>query len=218
MIGTHSARMAAFGTASPAPQMPQAGRPLGTIPNPPATQPADSPDQLQRNIYQLPEKYRFPLLNLLDRLKGQTSRGLGEVCDLMNYAGRRLSRNLADQPLHYAQKRAVEILDELIRQAEQCEKQQQQACAAAAAAAGATGQSGRPVGGTPQSPALQSILPADQPDPGPLQPTPPARPGEAWGQMRPEERQRILQSLQQHFPTRYRQLGEPDYRQRAREP
>jgi hypothetical protein len=151
---------------------------------------------------------------MLAELKARNPRSLGEVSDLMTFAGRRLTRLLTDQPVRDAQKRAVDLLAELIRQAEQREKQQQQA----SAGGGGSGRGGQRPGGTPQSPAQQSMLPGGPSETGPLQPTPNARPGEAWGRMRPEERQRILQSLQQRFPSRYRQLVEQYYRQLAKEP
>jgi predicted Fe-S protein YdhL (DUF1289 family) len=44
-----------------------------------------------------------------------------------------------------------------------------------------------------------------------------ARPGEEWGKMRPEERERVMQALRQSFPSRYRQLVEQYYRELAKQ-
>lgn len=45
-----------------------------------------------------------------------------------------------------------------------------------------------------------------------------ARPGQAWGAMKPAERERIIQLLKDRFPDRYRRLVEQYYRELAKEP
>jgi hypothetical protein len=44
------------------------------------------------------------------------------------------------------------------------------------------------------------------------------KPGEVWGQMQPEQRERVLQALKSSFPDRYRQLVEQYYQELAEEP
>jgi hypothetical protein len=132
----------------------------------------------------------------------------------MVYAGRRLNRGLADQPVRQSQKRAVDLLNQLVEEAEQREKQQQQQ---SGSPSGGKGGSGQRMGNAPISPARQSMLPGGSGAKGELDSRPAVRPGEMWGQMRPEDRQRILQSLREGFPSRYRQLVEQYYRQLAKE-
>ncbi len=170
-------------------------------------------EQFERRHPNAPEKYRLPVRQMLAELHARRPESLGEVSDLMIYAGRRLGRGLADQPVRDSQKRAIELLDQLIEEAEQREKQQQ----SSAQAGGQGGGSGRRMGNTPLSPARQSMLPTGPGRKGELDSRPAARPGEMWGRMRPEERQRILQSIRESFPSRYRQLVEQYYRQLAKE-
>ena len=170
-------------------------------------------ERFERGHPDAPEKYRLPAGQMLVELKARRPGSLGEVSDLMVYAGRRLNRGLADPPVRGAQQRAIELLSQLIKEAEQREKQ-----ASAAGSGSSSGRGGIAPGGTPRTPAQQSMLPAGPGQKGELNRSPAARPGEMWGQMRPEDRQRILQSLRESFPSRYRQLVEQYYRQLAKEP
>jgi tetratricopeptide (TPR) repeat protein len=169
-------------------------------------------ERFERDHPDAPDKYRLPARQMLAELKARRPGSLGEVSDLMVYAGRRLNRGLADPPVRDAQQRAVDLLGQLIKEAQQREKQ------ASAAGGSGSGRGGFGLGGTPRMPAQQSMLPAGPGRKGELNRSPAARPGEMWGQMRPEERQRILQSLRESFPSRYRQLVEQYYRQLAKEP
>ena len=170
-------------------------------------------ERFERDHPDAPDKYRLPAGQMLAELKARRPGSLGEVSDLMVYAGRRLNRGLADPPVRGAQRRAIELLSQLIKEAEQREKQ-----ASAAGSGSSSGRGGIAPGGTPRTPAQQSMLPAGPGQKGELNRSPAARPGEMWGQMRPEDRQRILQSLRESFPSRYRQLVEQYYRQLAKEP
>ncbi|HSA25757.1 MAG TPA: hypothetical protein P5159_04450 [Phycisphaerae bacterium] len=171
---------------------------------------------LQRFELQHPgaaDKYRLPARQMLQELSVRRPEGLGDVSDLMTYASRRLAKGNAGQPVRDKQQRAVELLDKLIQDAEEQEKQQQQQ----QRAKGGKGGQGGKAEGTPVAPAGDSMLPSGEGGKGPLHRRATARPGEQWGQMRPEERQRILQSLRESFPSRYRQLVEQYYRQLAKE-
>ncbi len=170
-------------------------------------------EQFERRHPNAPDKYRLPARQMLAELHARRPESLGEVSDLMVYAGRRLGRGLADKPVRDSQKRAIELLDQLIEEAEHREKQQQ----SSAQASGKGGGGGQRMGNTPLTPARQSMLPTGQGRKGELDSRPAARPGEMWGRMRPEERQRILQSIRESFPSRYRQLVEQYYRQLAKE-
>lgn len=160
-----------------------------------------------------PDKFRLPARQMRQELSARRPDGLGDVSDLMTYAGRRLARGNAGQPVREKQQRAVELLEKLIQDTEQQEKEQQRQ---QQAKGGKSGQGGK-AQGNPQAPASDSMLPSGEGGKGPLNRRAIARPGEQWGQMRPEERQRILQSLRESFPSRYRQLVEQYYRQLAKE-
>jgi len=74
----------------------------------------------------------------------------------------------------------------------------------------------RVASGNPVTPAQQSTAAPRAGGPGELR-SDTARPGEAWGNMPPEERERILQSIGKDFPSQYRQLVEQYYNQLAKE-
>ncbi len=65
--------------------------------------------------------------------------------------------------------------------------------------------------------AAQSTTPAGEATTGQLHDAPRAAPGDVWGQMKPQERARILQVLQENFPSRYRELVEQYYSHLAKE-
>ena len=62
-----------------------------------------------------------------------------------------------------------------------------------------------------------TALPGGPGNLGPLDRAANAKPGEEWGKMRPEDREKILQSLRRSFPSRYRDLVEQYYKQLAKE-
>ena len=145
---------------------------------------------------------------------------LVEVADLMAQAGRDLDTGQTGAQTRRRQHRAVDMLDALIRAAEEqqggrpqpgaCQQCQGRGCPACSA--GRVQASGRP-----QGPAQSSGVVRGSAQAGPLRQAAEARPGEMWGRMRPEERDRILQSLNQAFPGRYRTLVEQYYRRLATE-
>lgn len=159
-----------------------------------------------------PDKFRLPARQMLQELAAHEPESLGEVSDLMVYAGRRLAGGVTDESVQGRQQRAVELLEKLIKEAEDSEQQ------GGGGGGGSRAGRGGPPRGAGGSPADVSALPGGRGTKGPLNQAPTARPGEMWGQMRPEERERILQSLRERFPSRYRQLVEQYYRQLAKEP
>jgi hypothetical protein len=155
---------------------------------------------------------------MLQELQARQPGGLGDVSDLMTYAGRRLTVGDPGKPVQTRQAEAVAILSKLIEEAEQreCGKKGCKSC-------GGKGckkcqGSGAPKGNQPSgSPAQKSVLPLGPGRIGDLQRSPDAEPGEFWGKMRPEQREKILQSLRKNFPAQYRQLVEQYYKQLAKE-
>ncbi len=144
---------------------------------------------------------------------------LGDVRDLMNYARRRLDRGPVDEVVIARQKDAVELLDAMIKEAEDreqggknkgggCKKCGDSKC---------KGCQGDPKGNSnPGSGAQRSTRPGGESRTGELRRVT-ARPGEEWGRMPPREREEILQTLQRRFPSQYRELLEQYYRQLAKD-
>ncbi|HPZ98697.1 MAG TPA: hypothetical protein PLT93_11195 [Phycisphaerae bacterium] len=176
-----------------------------------------------------PDPYRLPARQMLQELAARQPETLSDVSDLMGYAGRQLKYARVNDVVRSRQDRAVELLDRLIEEAEQREQQQQQqqqdqqqqqqnGCKKC----GGKGCPDCPSGGAagnqqPQRGADRSVAPPGQGRIGELHGSARARPGEQWGKMRPEERERVMQSLRQNYPSRYRQLVEQYYRQLSKE-
>lgn len=118
------------------------------------------------------------------------------------------------------QRTAIDLLERLIEQAEQQENQCSKCKGKGCKQCNMTGKKSRRMvaaAGPPNSPAEQSTLPQGSGGPGEQKNPPPVRPGEQWGQMRPEERERILQSVGEHLPSQYRPLIEQYYKQLGKE-
>src|SRR6185436_11191843 len=105
-------------------------------------------------------------------------------------------------------------LDKLI---EEEEKKEQQSGGGGGSSKGQK-KSGGKKDGNKEKPAQgrdQSDTPGGSGDVGELHQAPKADPGEMWGKLPPTEREKILQSLRDRFPSRYRQLVEQYYRSLA---
>jgi len=146
------------------------------------------------------------LLELGNREPGQ----IGEVVDLMNYSGRRLAQLDSGDDVQGKQKRIIDLLEEMIDEAEQREQQ--------SSSSSSKGGSGGQQGQRPSNPMQESQLPGGPGADGPLRGDRRATPGEAWGSMPPAQREKILQALKDSFPGRYRRLVEQYYEELAKKP
>lgn len=164
-----------------------------------------------------PERLRLTARQILQELRQRRPDGLGDVSDLMRFASRQLRHGLSDTPVTEAQAKAVTLLTKLIEEAEEQEKQQQQQNGQGGGQ-GSRSQSGSQGGQNPSSPMQNSVLPTGAMPEGSLDRSPTARPGEAWGNMPPKQREQILQALRRNFPSRYRDLVEQYYKQLGKEP
>lgn len=158
---------------------------------------------------QAPQRLRLTAQQMLTELARRVPGGIGAVTDLLDYAGRRLANADSGQRVQQRQQEAIDILDKLIDEAEEQEKN-----------SGSGSGSGSPRN-RPRQP--QSPLNDSRPTPGGPTETGGMRqrvatPGEAWGAMQDAQRERIVQTLKDRFPDRYRQLVEQYYRQLAEEP
>ncbi|MCA9242942.1 MAG: hypothetical protein KDA32_03220 [Phycisphaerales bacterium] len=137
---------------------------------------------------------------------------LGEVATYMDYSGERLTIADASMRLQSRQQKILDLLDQLIEDQQQQEQQQ-----------GGSGapQQGQPQGDqsrspdAPTDPADESRIREGQGEIGDLHAAPRANPGEMWGKMPPAERDRVLQSIRERYPSRYRQIVEQFYRSMA---
>jgi tetratricopeptide (TPR) repeat protein len=157
-----------------------------------------------------PDRLRLTARQILQELQQRKPEQLGDVADLMGYAGRQLRVGLSDQPVVEAQNKAVELLNRLIKESEEQEQQGQ-----GGGGGGKSSSKGQPgaARGRPGAPAERSTLPEGPTENGPLRRSPVARPGEMWGRMPAQQREKILQSLRKNFPERYRELVEQYYKQ-----
>lgn len=137
---------------------------------------------------------------------------LDEVATLMTYASARLKVADATQRVRERQDDALKKLDKLIEETEQ-QEQSQSSGGSRGGQKNAQGQQGRD---NPSRPRETSEAPPSGPDANmDLHRAPKASPGEMWGKLPPAEREKILQSLRERFPSRYRQLVEQYYRSLA---
>lgn len=170
----------------------------------------------ERDFPDAPERLRATARQIELELRRRQPDGIGDVADLMAYAGRRLGNGVSDEPVTSKQAKAVALLDELIKEMEkkECEGGSCKSCGGKGCKAC---RGGAPKGNQqPSSPANKSMLPGGSSQTGELRRTV-ARPGEVWGKMPEAERERILQAIKKNFPTRYRELVEQYYRQLARQ-
>ena len=167
---------------------------------------------LRARFERLPEATGIGATQLALEVERREVGTLGEIATVMEYASDRLSVIDAARRVQARQRQALDMLDKLIEQAEQQEQQQ--------GGGGQRGGSGRP-GGSPSSPRAgleQSLVPEfGAARPGQLHAAPDAAPGEMWGKLPDAERERILQKIQERFPSRYRQLVEQYYRSLAQQ-
>lgn len=182
----------------------------------------------ERQYIDAPEPLRLQARQMLQELAGRQPDGLSDVSDLMTYAGRNLKHARAGEPIQQRQQQAVDLLTKLIEQAEKQEQQQQQQQQSQGGKCKKCGGKGcekcqgtgkqSQAQGAPVRGAERSVLPLGPGSKGGnLHPSARARPGEQWGRMRPEERERVFQALRQNFPSRYRQLVEQYYKELAKQ-
>jgi tetratricopeptide (TPR) repeat protein len=160
---------------------------------------------LQADRPDAPEPVQAGTRQLLLEIERREHGTLDEVATLMSYSAARLKVADATQRVRSRQDEAVALLDRLIQEAQQREKQQ-----------GGSGQRRAAQDKRPRTAAQQSALPEPgAAQIGELHRAAAANPGELWGQLPPTQRERILDSLRDRYPSRYRQLVEQYYRSLA---
>lgn len=158
-----------------------------------------------------PQRLTLAAKQILTELDNREPGKIGEVADLMDYSERRLKSVDGGDVVQARQKRIVDLLDTLIKEAEEQEKN---SCKNSSS----NGQNGGKTGPSPANPMQESRLPGGAPGDDGSRQGRRANPGDAWGAMPPAERERILQALRESFPPRYRRLVEQYYEQLAKQP
>jgi len=171
--------------------------------------------EFQESFAAAPPALRAAARAMQQDLQQPRARNLDTVAHLMADAGLWLTEGDAGLEVQSRQRKALMILEELIRSAEQQQQQQQQQQQSQQNQG--QGQQSAQSTQRPASPAQESMLRGGQAGEGQLHGAPRAAPGEMWGRMRPHERAEIMQVLQQNFPSRYRELVEQYYSELAKE-
>ena len=136
--------------------------------------------------------------------------GLPAVAALMDEVADGLHAATPAARLEPAQQRILTLLDDAIAAAEQQEHGATQRTESPSDTPGQTS-------GLPTDPADVSAERRGTGTVGPLGTMPGASPADAWGQLPPAERERILQGLRARYPARYGELVEQYYRALAEE-
>jgi len=156
-----------------------------------------------------PEMIEIGARQLRLELERREQGTLDEVARVMDYVSDRLHAADATERVRQRQDDIIALLDRLIQ-----EQQQREGQRGGRSARG--GKSRGPVPGeTPSSPRSESVAPEGEGRIGDLHAAPPVTPGEMWGKLPPAEREKILQSIRERFPSRYRYLVEQYYRSLA---
>ncbi|MBU0640912.1 MAG: hypothetical protein KKB50_18765 [Planctomycetes bacterium] len=154
-----------------------------------------------------PERVRVGAQQLLLELRRRGTEELDEIARLLKYAAERLKASDGAEKVQERQRRAVALLDKLIEEEERKENKQ----------CGGGQQRGRAPEQAPRRGAEKSEAPDGAGRIGDLHGVEQADPGEMWGKLPPAEREKVLQSLRERYPSRYRQLVEQYYRSLAEE-
>ena len=167
-------------------------------------------EALDAQFGDIPEPVRVGAAQLLLEIQRRERGTLGEVATMMDYVADRLRAADRTERVRERQREIIALLDRLIEQQEQQEQQGGGSCPRG-------GQSQRPSQHAQQNPKQESDAPGGAGRVGDLHAAPGADPGEVWGKLPPAEREKILQSIRERFPSRYRQLVEQYYRALADE-
>lgn len=165
---------------------------------------------LETQFGTVPEAVSVGAAQLLLEIQRREQGTLGEVATVMDYVADRLNTADGTENVQRRQKQIIAMLDRLIEQQEQKEQQ----CGGGSSQR--PGKSDKPPQAA-QNPKQDSNAPGGSGQIGDLHAAPKADPGEEWGKLPPAERERILQSIRERFPSRYRQLVEQYYRALADE-
>ena len=153
------------------------------------------------------ERYRKSMEQVLNELVQEWESPLYDLAGRMDKAAREIERGKTGKGTQVEQKEIVDIIEELIKRAEQQEGQGQ--------GQNNGGQQTPRDGNQSNSPLNKSKVAPGASRTGNLGGKKKPKPGDQWGKMRDKEREEVLQSLKEKFPDRYRELLEQYHRQLA---
>lgn len=162
--------------------------------------------------YGVPQQERAQAQAMLMALLMYQEGSVFEAADLMDDSRRRLGLERLGDATQERQARIVEILNEVIEQAEQQGQGSGSGSGSGSSGMGAGSTGGAASGTASGAPAETSSLPGGDAQMGELGRTVRGRPEETWGQMPPNEREKALSNIQAQFPNRYRDLVEQYYK------
>jgi len=164
-----------------------------------------------------PERMRTTAAQIRAELDARQTGKIGDVADLMGWSASALGSGRADEKVVGRQEESLELLARLIEEAEQREQQPEPSPDQPSDSNPGAPQNQPQNAPSPASPAQESRLVDGESEMGQLHGMERARPGEAWGNMPPQERDRILQPIRERFPGRYRELIEQYYLQLSKD-
>jgi len=145
-----------------------------------------------------PQRYRQAMEQMLNELMQAWESPLYDLSDRMDEVAKKIEDGDTGSKTQGNQKEIVDIIEQLIKKAEQNEGGGQ---------GNDGGGNGNPRGNDPSnSPANKSAAPPGAADTGDLRGKPQRKPGEQWGEMKDKEREDVLQALKEKIPDRYRDL------------
>lgn len=164
-----------------------------------------------------PEELRQEAVKLLVRIALAKNVKLAEARELMNWSRRRLKLTDPGKETQVQQEKILGILDEIVKKMEQQQQQQQQQQQSQGQSQG-QGQ-GQSQGGQPGSPqgqspggAKESSLAQGSTSMGSDARVNRGSAADSWGNMPQKERDKVLSSLAEKFPGRYKDLVEQYYK------
>ncbi len=159
-----------------------------------------------RDYPDAPERYKKSMEQVLNELVQEWESPLYDLAGRMDKAARKIDGGDTGGNTQGEQKEIVDIIEELIKKAEQQEGKGQ----------GQGGGNGSPRNGDQSnSPLNKSKIAPGASKTGNLGAKKRGKPGDQWGKMRDKEREEVLQAMKEKFPDRYRELLEQYHRQLA---
>lgn len=168
-----------------------------------------------------PQRYVVTARQMLAELARRIPESIGEVADLMQFSQKRLVNADTGETVQQAQQRVLDLLDDLIEDAQKREQQQQQSSQQQQQQQQQKQNQQQQNQQQQQDPSQPMPDSRTNPNRGNLGEKRPGRvvnPGESWGAMPDAQREKVLQVLRESFPGRYRELVEQYYESLAEQP
>ncbi|PCJ58283.1 MAG: hypothetical protein COA79_13580 [Planctomycetota bacterium] len=158
-------------------------------------------NEFMKRFPDAPERMVVGASQMVNRIRAYEEGSLSDVEERMDYSKRKIRLSDMGEDSIKNQKKIVEILAKLIKEAEQQEQDQRDR--------NRQNQSGNGQSpSNPSQPAEESSAPEGKTKIGDLKKFSRGKRSEMWGKARKKEREKVLNNLKEKFPERYRQLIE----------